>query len=396
MREQGGNGFSGEQGVMKRVCVTYDTGDGRLGGHFTEYSFCGLPGVEIVAMSDVNAENDEAFQRLKAQRRYTDWRQMIEQEHPDIVVFCSRLPEEHRLQIPFALDHGCHVLCEKPLAADLEQCDRLVEQARRCGRMVQVAHLARFAPVFDEMRRLVQTGAIGRPLSCLMRGKEDSRGGGEDMMVLGTHIFDYAVSVFGLPEEVFAEVRQEGAPIVASSTISVEEPVGRCAGDDIFARFRFAGGVNGIFESRRGMVSRGPCERMGIVITGTKGSLAVRYAGDRDLRFNKKFPWPVEDDASYVTIPVPAPREIPGSVPLDYEFYGMPANSPTHRYYGDNNRRAAWNLLQAIDGKEPLLSSAEDAVQSLEMILGVYRSSLEHRPVALPLVDRCHPLGEQA
>lgn len=377
---------------MRKVCISYETGGGRLGGHYTEYAFCGLPGVEIAALADANADYDEAFRRSGAQRRYTDWRLMIEEERPDIVVFCSRLPEEHMEQIGFAIEHGCHVLCEKPLAADLAECDHLVEQARRRGVLVQVAHLARFAPVFDEMRRLVRTGAIGRPLSCLMRGKEDTRGGGEDMMVLGTHLFDYAVSVFGLPEEVFADVRQDGRPIAADSSIAVEEPVGPCAGDDIFARFRFANGVNGLFESRRGMVSRGPCDRMGIVITGTRGSLAVRYEGERDLRFSKRFPWPPEDDATFVTVPVPAPREMTGAVPLDYAFYGMNPKSPSHRYYGDNNRRAAWNLLEAIEGREELRGSAEEAVKSLEMIVGVYRSSLAHAPVALPLAERSHPL----
>ena len=78
---------------MRKVCISYETGGGRLGGHYTEYAFCGLPGVEIAALADANADYDEAFRRSGAQRRYTDWRLMIEEERPDIVVFCSRLPE---------------------------------------------------------------------------------------------------------------------------------------------------------------------------------------------------------------------------------------------------------------------------------------------------------------
>ena len=222
---------------MKKVCIVFDTGDGRRGGHFTEYAFCGLPGVEIAALADRNRDSENAFRRSGAHNRYYDWEEMLEAEKPDFAVFCSRLPEEHCRQIRFAIERGIHVLCEKPLAADLEQADDLVRRAENAGVLIQVAHLARFAPVFQEMKRLIDAGAIGRPLTCYMRGKEDQRGGGEDMMVLGTHLFDLSVMLFGLPESVWAEVRQEGFPIRRGSSIEVTEPVGLCAGDDIFARF---------------------------------------------------------------------------------------------------------------------------------------------------------------
>ena len=378
---------------MKKVCIVFDTGDGRRGGHFTEYAFCGLPGVEIAALADRNRDSENAFRRSGAHHRYYDWEEMLEAEKPDFAVFCSRLPEEHCRQIRFAIDRGIHVLCEKPLAADLEQADDLVRRAERAGVLIQVAHLARFAPVFQEMKRLIDAGAIGRPLTCYMRGKEDQRGGGEDMMVLGTHLFDLSVMLFGLPESVWAEVRQEGFPIRRGSSIEVTEPVGLCAGDDIFARFRYANGVNGIFESRRGMLKDSRPDRFGIVAAGTKGTLAMRYNGERSLRLCENFPVPMEDEAAFRELSLPPPAPIPGAAALDYAAYGMDKDNASHRYFGDNNRRAAWNLLCAANGQEALKSSAKDALNALEMIEGVYASSISGKTIELPLADRTHPLA---
>ena len=104
---------------MLKVCISHDTG-GRRGGHHTEYSFTGLPGVEIAALSDVNPEAEKTFRLTGAQRLYDSFTAMVEAEKPDIVVLCSRLPGEHYEQIKFALEHRCHVLCEKPLAESPE------------------------------------------------------------------------------------------------------------------------------------------------------------------------------------------------------------------------------------------------------------------------------------
>ena len=378
---------------MKKVCIVFDTGDGRRGGHFTEYAFCGLPGADIAALADRNREAEDGFRRSGARKRYFDWREMLDAEKPDIAVFCSRLPDEHTEQIRYAIDRRIHVLCEKPLAADLEAADDLVARAKAAGVLIQVAHLARFAPVFREMKRRIDAGTIGRPLTCYMRGKEDDRGGGEDMMVLGTHLFDVSVMLFGRPESVWAEVRQNGRIIRRGDTIPVSEPMGLCAGDDIFARFRYTNGVNGIFESRRGMVPGNGAARFGIVVSGTKGTLAMRYSGGRTLRFCGGFPTPFEDAAEFRELPLPPPEAIPGAAPLDYAAYGMDPESPAHRYYADNNRRAAWELLRAADGLTTLSSSAEDALASLEMIEGVYASGISGRTMALPLADRKHPLA---
>lgn len=375
---------------MLKVCICHDTG-GRKGGHLAEYAFSGLPGVEIAALSDVNPEAERSFRLTGAKRRYESFTAMVETEHPDIVVLCSRLPGEHYEQIKFALKHRCHVLCEKPLADTPERADELLALARETGRLVQMAHLARFAPTFREMKRMIRAGEIGQVLSCVMRGKEDTRGGGEDMLVLGTHVLDAAAWLFGRPEQVYADIRWGGRPITADDALETTEPLGPCGGDEVFALYRFPGNVNGVFASRR-VVPKGDA-RLGITVCGTGGTLTIRYTGERELRVCRDFPVPMEDRSDFQVVAVPEDPPIPGAAPIDYDGLGIDTSRYHFRYFAENNRRAAWNLLQAIAGREKLVAGIDSALDSLEMIVGAYQSAIGRAPVALPLTDRRHPLA---
>ena len=375
---------------MLKVCISRDTGGGRRGGHFTHYSFTGLPGVEIAGLADSNPEAVNNYRLTGAERLYDSFSAMMEKESPDIVILCSRLPGEHYTQIKYALQHRCHVLCEKPLAETPVQADELLALSRKNGCLVQMAHLARFAPTFREMKRMIRAGEIGRVLTCHMRGKEDTRGGGEDMLVLGTHVLDAAAWLFGPPEQVYSDIRIGGRPLTAHDVLETTEPLGPCGGDEVFSLYRFPGGVNGLFESRR-VIENGDC-RMGITVSGTKGALTIRYTGERKLRICRDFPVPLEDRSEFRAVPLPEEPPIPGAVPLEYEKLGIKPDVFYHLYFAENNRRAAWNLLRAIKGKEELTAGIDSALVSLEMITGAYQSAIRHAPVTFPLQDRGTPL----
>ena len=64
------------------------------------------------------------------------------------------------------------------------------------------------------------------------------------------------------------------------------------------------------------------------------------------------------------------------------------------KYFEQNNRFAAWDLIHAIAGNRAPAASAQDAQFTLEMIYGIYASQLEGRRIALPLSNRTHPLSE--
>lgn len=371
-----------------KVGVVYDSSQKSKGHHGTHFAFTGLPGVEIV-LADPNPEGIAArMQAIGAARRYADYREMIVAEAPDVVVVCSRLPGDHFPVIRAAAERGCHILCEKPLTDSLAEADAIATLAERHRIKVAVAHLARHARVFRTMKRMIERGEIGRPLTFYGRGKEDERGGGEDLVVLGTHVLDIGFYLFGIPEYVFADIAVDGRPITAGDRASPTEPIGLCAGDAIWSSFRFPQGVQGVFESRRGLCT-GPV-RMGVTVVGTRGALAVRYDESRHLRMCRA-PVVPEDETHYEILELPPEDRTlpPSAAPLDYE-----RDSPQPaRYFAENNRFAAWDLLQAVAEDRQPLASVHDAVQVLEMIHGMYAASLSGRRVSFPLVDRTHPLG---
>ena len=155
---------------------------------------------------------------------------------------------------------------------------------------------------------MIAAGEIGRVLTCCLRGKEDYRGGGEDMLVLGTHVLDAAVWLFGMPESVYSEIRCQGRPLTRQDVLPTREPVGPCGGDEVFSFYRFPNGVNGIFESRR-VIEKGDC-RLGITVCGTSGALTIRYTGERELRLSRDFPAPIEDGSTFLPVSLPEPAAI--------------------------------------------------------------------------------------
>ena len=368
-----------------RVAVAFDTTQIFLKGHGTHLAFVGLPGVEHVALADPNHEGlEKRMCELGAKRHYDDYLEMLDREQPQIVVLGSRLPEDHDVQIRAAVERGIHVFCEKPMTSDLRVADELIALAKKHNVKIAVAHLARHALVFQTMKRMIEEGAIGTPLTFYGRGKEDERGGGEDMVVLGTHILDLGCYLFGAPASVSAEITVEGRPLRREDRSVTKEPLGPVAGDNVFALYRFPNSVRGIFESRKGLFRKQV--RMGVSVVGTEGILSVRYDNDRKLRLSRT-PYPPEDEAAYEEVPLDETRQIPGAEELrDFGYFW---------YFRENNRFAAWDLIRAIEEERQPLASAYDARKVLEMINGAYASQLTGRVVPLPLAEREHPLEKQ-
>ena len=351
----------------------------------------GLPGVEISAVADPDEDSRIGLRKdTGATGMYADWRELLDRERPDVVCLCSRLPAQHPDVVIGAAGAGCHIYCEKPFAASLEQADRMIAAAAAAGVKLAVAHIARYSDSFHTARSMILRGEVGRPLMAYCRGKEDDRGGGEDMLVLGTHLLDISRFLFGDPGWVFGHVSEKGRDAVPADAHEPTEPVGTVAGDEIVALFGFPNNVHCHFESRRGMFE-GKDWRFGMTIVGSKAKLAFRY-GEREriLRICRS-PSPFEEAGEFEPVNETALPEIPGATPLPREKTG----SGILAYFARNNRRAAWDLLCAAEEDRDPLSSGRDARWALEMIHGVYVSHLQGRRVSLPLTDRHHPL-EQA
>jgi predicted dehydrogenase len=121
--------------------------------------------IDLVAVCDLQKELAERNARnFGARTSYTDVAQMLQQETPDacMVVGPPQIHEEIGLQV---LEAGCHLFIEKPAAPTLEGAKRLVDTARRVGRIGQVGHMMRHADPVRIAHEISQREEFGQILS---------------------------------------------------------------------------------------------------------------------------------------------------------------------------------------------------------------------------------------
>jgi predicted dehydrogenase len=109
----------------------------------------GLPDVELVGVADVNAEQAQAVANRCGTHAYHDYWPLLNLVDAAIIVVPTL--HHHPVASEF-LRRGIHLLVEKPLTATLEQADALVHLARANNALLQVGHIERFNPVFEELQ----------------------------------------------------------------------------------------------------------------------------------------------------------------------------------------------------------------------------------------------------
>jgi predicted dehydrogenase len=110
----------------------------------------GLPEAELVGVADTNGDQAEAVARRLSTRPFTNHRPLLDEVDAAIIAVPTR--HHHAVAADF-LRHGVPVLVEKPLASNLAEAQELVELARRHGAMLQVGHIERFNPAFEDLER---------------------------------------------------------------------------------------------------------------------------------------------------------------------------------------------------------------------------------------------------
>lgn len=118
------------------------------------------PAVEAIACDGTRLVSD-ALSRSIPNTVYRDYDTMLRDERLDAVVVAtpSRL---HAPMVTSALERGLHVFCEKPFCLDWTDSQRLSEMASRTGRVAQVGYHYRYVSTYQEMKRILDSGALGR------------------------------------------------------------------------------------------------------------------------------------------------------------------------------------------------------------------------------------------
>lgn len=184
-------------------------GAGMIGGCHSR-AYAGLDGVEVAGICDDRSPKAEQLAATTGAAVVPDLDALLGLDL-DAVSVCTP-PASHVDLALRALEAGCHVLCEKPVALDLEDGRRLVAAARdaeAAGLVVAVGHVSRFEADHAAARALVVDGAIGQvammahsmmsPFPAWSEGGwlGDPRQSGGPLLDLAVHSFDYLAWVSG-------------------------------------------------------------------------------------------------------------------------------------------------------------------------------------------------------
>jgi predicted dehydrogenase len=359
-----------------RIAVIGHTGRGHY-GHGLDRVWLELPQCEIVGVADADPQGlKAALQRLKAPRGFADYRKLLDETKPDIAAICPRWVDQHRDMIMAAAERGVHVYLEKPFCRSPREADEIVAACERRRVKLAVAHQTRYSPKLDVVRQLLEDGAIGQVLELRGRGKEDSRGGGEDLWVLGSHVMNLIHYFGGIPRWCFASVLQDGQPVGATHVRPGNEGLGPLAGDTVHAMYGLDNGVCACFASRRGALG----QRYGLQILGSQGIVEILTGYLPAVHILQDAAWsPGRSGKRWVPVSSAGVGQ-----PEPLQDGGLPAG----------NVLACRDLLSAIEQDRYPECNVLEARLTIEMICGVFESQRVGGPVTFPLKNRENPLEQ--
>jgi predicted dehydrogenase len=358
-----------------RTAVIGRTGRGDY-GHGLDVAVLNQPKLEVVAVADEDAQGRAgAAKRLGVERAYADYRTMLERERPHFVVVAPRWLDGHRDMVLACAERGVlGVLCEKPLAPDLASCDAIVGACERSHLKLAMAFQTLYSPRYERVKALIADGAIGEVLELRGRGKEDRRGGGEDLMVLGVHILDLCHDLLGEPAWCFARVSERGRAIGPGEVRQGAEGIGPLAGDRVDALFGFQGNpAVAHFASSR---PKEPGRRFGLTICGSTGCVRMGTGWTPPAFLLRDPSWAATGPASWS--------------PIAGECEGPPGSDDL----AAGNRAIVTDLIRAVETDTQPRANAGAARTAVEMVLACYASHGSRCMVTLPLAERgAHPLA---
>ena len=323
--------------------------------------------LEIVAICDI----DEACmkdKRLKfglpdSVKQYTDYREMIQKESPELVAICTESGKHAEIAI-FCIEHGCHCIIEKPIALSLSDADLIVELSERNHVKVCACHQNRFNKSIQKIREAVDMQRFGKLLygtahirwcrdheyydRASWRGTWAQDGGA--LMNQCIHNIDLLRWMMGGEiEEVFGMTDKLAHPYIEAEDLGI-------------ALIRFANGSYGIVEGTTDIYPQNLEETL--YIFGEKGTVK---AGGHSVNTIEEWRFSdLLDDADKVK-----------------EEYGE--NPPN--VYGFGHTPLYADMIQSIQTDRDPYITARDGRNALELVLAIYKSAAEGRPVKLPLKE---------
>jgi len=176
-------------------------GAGNIAGSHLE-AMSSLDSLAPCAVADLNKDRSDALARRYGLRSYSDYKEMIARERPDIAIVT--LPHYLHLEASlFAAEQGCHILLEKPMALNVKECDEIIAAVRRNKVTMMVGHTHHYTAENREAKAWIESGRLGRLLMMNDRRHlkydtparpdwffEKAKAGGGILTNLGSHTID--------------------------------------------------------------------------------------------------------------------------------------------------------------------------------------------------------------
>ena len=187
-------------------------GGGNMGGTHARH-WQAQPDVDLAAVLDPH--RDEI--KIQNKPHYKDWETMLAEVKPDIIDICTPT-SHHREYVEMAAAAGKAIFCEKPLSRTMADCDAIVDAVEKSGVPFMGGHVLRYFPEFAEGKRLLDSGAVGKPATVRTarmsgfpgQGRAnnwygDYKQSGGVILDLILHDFDWLRWCFGDVERVYAK-----------------------------------------------------------------------------------------------------------------------------------------------------------------------------------------------
>lgn len=340
-------------------------GCGRIAPNHIAAAIANKEGLEITAVCDIVPENIQALLckfglEESGIRRYTDYREMLEKERPELVAVATESGLHAKIALD-AINAGCNVIVEKPLALSLDDADALIDAAKKKGVKLCACHQNRFNKSVQKIRSALEAGRFGRLYhgaahirwnrgedyyrQAPWRGKWASDGGA--LMNQCIHNIDLLRWMMGDPVEVMAYTDRLSHPYIEAEDLGL-------------AVVKFKNGSYGLIEGTTNVYPKNLEETL--YIFGEKGTVK---AGGKSVNLIEE--WNFADN--------PGERE-----EVIRRFSENPPN-----VYGFGHTPLYADMISAIrDDREPYVSGKAGRA-ALELVLAIYKSAATGKAVKLPM-----------
>jgi len=264
-------------------------GTGGMANHQAQ-KFQEIKGVRLAAACDIDPQRAKAFaEKYGIPKVHTDYKELLKDRAIDAVSNVTSDAFHAPISIA-ALKAGKHVLCEKPLALDYPEARKMVEAARKSGKINMVQFSYRSSSAWLKAQQMVQSGKLGtithfeasylqswlvsnawgdwKTQSAWLWRLDSSKGSKGVLGDVGVHIIDFATAVAG-------DVAEVNCRLKTFTDIKGKKRAGYTldANDSAVMHCALAGGATGVIHTTR--FASGFHNRVFLRVHGTRGALEI-------------------------------------------------------------------------------------------------------------------------